>query len=498
MNHLIIAPVVLPAALAGVIILAARWSLIAQRLMAALGVVALMGLSVMLLVQSSAGPPQAYVLGNWPAPFGIVLILDRLAALMLALTAGLSGIIWTYVIATNWDARGPHFHALFLFQLMGLNGAFLTGDAFNLFVFFEVLLIASYGLMVHGGGADRIRAGIQYVAFNLVGSTLFLLGLATIYSVTGTLNMADLAVKVAALPAGDAALIRVAAVMFLLVFAIKAALVPVHFWLPGTYSNAPGPVAALFAVMTKVGGYAVIRVGTLIFGADATSGLWSGLLEPAAVATITLGAIGVLGAQSLTRMVAFAGIGSMGVVFLAIAAGTEQGTTAALYYMLQSTLATAALFLLTDLITGRRRIDNLQVLRLPLAQSGLIAGLFMAASVAMSGMPPLSGFVAKLLVMNALRADAMWTWSFILLASLLTILGFARAGSQLFWTPPEPRTAPKNMTFPVAPVPIFTLLAGSVALTVWAGPITDWLTITAQSLHAPDAYIAANALSGAP
>ena len=498
MNHLIIGPIVLPAVLAALIVLTARTSFTAQRLIAAAGVVGAISLSAVLLQQSGTMPPQAYFLGNWPAPFGIVLILDRLSALMLALTAGLSAVIWLYVIATKWDKRGKHFHALFLFQLMGLNGAFLTGDAFNLFVFFEVLLIASYGLMVHGGGADRLRAGVQYVAFNLVGSTLFLFGLATIYSVTGTLNMADLAVKIAQLPSGDAALIRVAAVMLLLVFAVKGALVPLHFWLPGTYANAPGPVAALFAVMTKVGAYAVIRFGTLIFGAQATAGLWDSLLTPAALATMAVGAFGVLGSQSLTRMVAFAGIGSMGVVFLAIAAGTVQATSAALYYMLHSTLATATLFLLTDLITSRRSSDDLRNPTAPIAQSGLIGALFLAAAIAMAGMPPLSGFVAKLLVMDALRNDAAALWSAILLASLITILGFARAGSQLFWKTHAVGPAHTGRKIPMAAAPIFTLLAALAALTIFAGPITAWLEITAQSLYAPGNYIAANALPGAP
>ena len=498
MNHLIIAPIVLPAVLAGVIVLTARHSLATQRLIGAVGIVALIGLAAVLLLQASTTPPQAYFLGNWPAPFGIVLILDRLSALMLALTAGLSAPIFAYAIATNCDTRGQHFHTLFLFQLMGLNGAFLTGDAFNLFVFFEVLLIASYGLMVHGGGANRLRAGVQYVAFNLVGSTLFLFGLATIYSVTGTLNMADLAVKIAALPAGDAAVIRVAAVMLLLVFTIKGALVPLHFWLPGTYANAPGAVAALFTVMTKVGAYAVIRFGTLIFGAQATAGLWQSLLIPMAMATLALGAIGVLGSQSLTRVVAFAGIGSMGVVFLSIAAGTPQATSAALYYMLHSTFAIAALFLLADLIAARRGGDDLRAPAKPMAQSGLIAALFMTAAIAMAGMPPLSGFVGKLLVMDALRADAAWNWSAILLASLATILGFARTGSQVFWKPHAKGPAPVGGKIPIAVAPIVMLLAALTALTLLAGPITDWLTITAQSLHAPAPYIAAHALPEAP
>jgi multicomponent K+:H+ antiporter subunit D len=488
MNQLIIAPIILPAALAGLIVLMARRNLAAQRMISGLGVAALTALAVVLLLQASAGP-QGYFLGHWPAPFGIALMLDRLTALMLALVAGLSAVVLLYVVGSGWDKRGAHFHTLFLFQLMGLNGAFLTADAFNLFVFFEVLLIASYGLMVHGGGADRLRAGVQYVAFNLLGSTLFLFGLSVVYAVLGTLNMADMAVKLAALPPGDAALMRVAAMMLLLVFAIKGALVPLQFWLPGTYAAAPGPVAALFAVMTKVGAYAVIRLGTLIFGAEATAGLWAGLLWPAALITIGVGAVGVLGARGLARMVAFAAIGSMGVLFLAVSADTPAATAAALYYLLHSTMAMAVLFLLADLI-GAQRGDGLT----PAAPlHGGIAALFMVAAIAMAGMPPLSGFIGKLQVMDALR-DPL-EWGVILAGSFLTMLGLARAGSVLFWkTEGAARAAP-------AMVPVMAIgvaLAALVAQTVFAGPLMEWLTIAADALHDPATSIAVMRLGVTP
>ncbi|HCY99231.1 MAG: monovalent cation/H+ antiporter subunit D [Rhodobacterales bacterium RIFCSPHIGHO2_02_FULL_62_130] len=488
MSHWIIAPVVLPAVLAALIVLLARGNLAAQRGIALVGAVVLLAIAALLLLASTAGP-EVYRLGNWPAPFGIVLVLDRLSALMLALVAGLSVPVLIYVIGTGWDARGRHFHALFLFQLMGLNGAFLTGDAFNLFVFFEVLLIASYGLMIHGGGRDRLRAGVQYVAFNLLGSTLFLIALATIYAVTGTLNMADLAGKVAALPEGEAGLIRAAAVMLMLVFAVKGALVPLQFWLPGTYANAPGPVAALFAVMTKVGAYAVIRMGTLVF-----PGLWpliGGMLEPAAVATIVLGALGVLGSRNLARLVAFAAIGSMGLLFLAVSAFSVQATAAALYYLIHSTLAAAVLFLLADLVLERRGGLALQA-GAPMSQLGLIAGLFMAGAVAMAGMPPLSGFVGKLLVMQAM--PAAWVWTVILLASFVTMLGLARAGSVLFWKAHETGEMAPHPAQPLAFGAVGLLVAGLIGLTVFAGPVTAWLTLTAEALHAPAAYIAANGL----
>ena len=498
MSHWIIAPVVLPAILAPLIIMVMRNDMLMQRVFALAGVLALNGIAAALLWAATIHPPEVYLLGNWPAPFGIVLVLDRLSAMMLMLTALLALAVQLYVISTDWDARGRHFHALFLFQLMGINGAFLTGDAFNLFVFFEVLLIASYGLMIHGAGRDRLRAGVQYIAFNLIASTLFLFALATIYSVTGTLNMADLAVKVAALPEGDAGLIRVAAILLIAVFAIKGALVPLQFWLPGTYANAPGPVAALFAIMTKIGAYAILRTTTLIFPADtpATGSLIADLMLPAALITLALGAIGILGARSLPRLAAFAGIASMGTLFTAMAAGTPQATSAALYYMIHSTLATAALFLIADLITDRRQNGTLTA-QPRIAQQGLIAAVFFVSAIALAGMPPLSGFIGKLLVMDALRADAPLIWSVILGSGLLMVLGFARAGSTLFWkSHATGEDAAPHDSEPLAFVAIGGLLAGLVLLTVFAGPITGWLDATAAALHAPQAYIDANALPG--
>ncbi|MBC2837057.1 monovalent cation/H+ antiporter subunit D [Paragemmobacter straminiformis] len=489
MTHWIIAPVVLPALLAP-LLLFLRHDLTLQRILGLAGSLALLGLSLALLSQSAQGP-ALYRLGDWPAPFGIVLVLDRLSALMLALTATLALVVQAYAIATGWDARGKHFHALYLFQLMGLNGAFLTADLFNLFVFFEVLLIASYGLMVHGGGRDRLRAGIQYVAFNLIGSTLFLFALGALYAVTGTLNMADLAVKVAALPVGDHALIRATAVMLIGVFAIKGALVPLQFWLPGTYANAPGPVAALFAIMTKVGAYAILRTTTLIFpqGTPAIGPLLADLLLPAAALTLVAGAIGTLGARSLPRLAALAGLASIGTLFLAIAAQTPQATGAALYYLIHSTLATAALFLIVDQIASRRSPAIASGPRL--AGHGLLAALFFASAIALSGLPPLSGFIGKLLILNALR-DAPWLWAVILTTSFLMILGFSRAGSTLFWnTGAEASAKPPE---PAAIAAIATLLGLLALLTVLAGPATLWLQGAAQDLGAPQAYIDANRL----
>ncbi|MDD9707655.1 monovalent cation/H+ antiporter subunit D [Seohaeicola sp. SP36] len=496
MNHWIIAPVLLPPLVGAVIILAARYQVALQRVFSVASTVALAGIAIGLLVQSMSGQIGVYELGNWPAPFGIVLVLDRLTATMVTLTALLGVAVVLYAIGSGWDKRGNHFHALFQFQLMGIFGAFLTGDVFNLFVFFEVLLIASYGLMIHGGGAVRLRAGVQYVVYNLLGSTLFLFALGTIYAVTGTLNMADLALRVAELPADDTAMIRVAAILLLLVFAVKAALIPLHFWLPATYAEAPAPVAALFAVMTKIGAYAIIRIYTLVFGPEvaATADIIGPWLMPAALVTLAIGMLGVLGATHLGRLAAFAAIGSMGTLLIAIAPFTPQATTAALYYMIHSTLAGAALFLVVDMVRARRQAEDDAIApRAVIAQNGLIAAYFFAAAIATAGMPPLSGFLGKLLVLDALRGhDLVWLiWATILVTSLVAVVGFARAGSMVFWKV-EPAPEVDSAAAPPAALPFVatgSLIAGIVALTVFAGPVTAFLSDTSEQVFDKQAYI---------
>jgi multicomponent K+:H+ antiporter subunit D len=499
-NHLIITPVMLPAVMAALIVLAMRNDLTLARVFSVAANALLVVVAGALLWQASTGDPQVYLLGNWPAPFGIVLVLDRLSALMVALTAVLSLVMLLYAIGSGWDARGRHFHALWQFLLMGVGGAFLTGDIFNLFVFFEILLIASYGLMVHAAGPTRLRAGVQYVAYNLLGSTLFLFAVGTLYAVTGTLNIADLTLRLAELPEGEAALVRVGAVLLLVVFAVKGALVPLQFWLPSTYAAAPGVVAALFAIMTKVGAYSVIRFGAMVFPPDlaATGTVWVELLLPAAIVTLVIGMIGVLGASGLARLAAFAAIGSMGTLFLAIAPFEPQTTAAALYYLVHSTFAGALLFLVADLVSARRGSDTLARALPPVAQAGLVGGLFLAAAIAMAGMPPLAGFVGKLLVLDALggRPDTALLWTAILATSLIAIIGLARAGSTLFWKahacgdPPAPAPAPA-LPFVAA----FALVALIAVQTVFAGPAMAWLETTAAQVHDGRAYIAANRLT---
>ena len=497
MSHWIIFPILLPALMAPILLMSARHDIVLARVFSVASCAALLALAISLLQTAVGGDVLTYELGNWPAPFGIVLVLDRLSALMLVLTAGLALAVLLYAL-DGADRQGRHFHALYQFQLMGINGAFLTGDFFNLFVFFEVLLVASYGLMVHGGGPARVKAGVQYVIVNLVGSTLFLMAVAMIYSVTGTLNMADLALRVPEVAAHDQALLHTGALLLLLVFAVKAALVPVHFWLPGTYANAPAPVAALFAIMTKVGAYCIVRLYILAFGAEAGQSAWLAApwLLPVALVTLVLGMVGVLAARRLGQLASFAVIGSMGTLLTAVALFTPQSLAAALYYLLHSTLAGAVLFLIADLVARRRpgQADGLSVAP-RFRQASLLGGAFFLAAIAATGMPPLSGFIGKLLILEAARphAAAIWIWALILSTSLIAIVGFGRAGSTLFW-----KSAGESGHFPLegardslAHVAVGLLLTGSVVLTVFAGPVSRYLDATASQVFRTDHYIAA-------
>ena len=516
MMHWIALPIILPAFVAPFIVLAARYHIGIQRVLSVAGVLALVAIALGLAVQSADGTITLYQMSDWAAPFGIVLVGDTLSTFMVLLTAILALFVLLYAIGSEWDTRGRHFHALFQFQLMGIMGAFLTGDLFNLFVFFEVLLIASYGLMIHAGGTMRLRAGVQYVLFNLVGSTLFLFALGSIYAETGTLNMADLANRVALIGPEETVGIRVAAVLLLLVFAIKAALVPLHFWLPSSYAEAPAPVAALFAIMTKVGAYAIIRVFTLIFppSLGATAGLFDLWLLPAALVSLDIGMTGVLAAKKLDRLIAFSVIGSMGMVMIAISLFTPEGIAAALYYIVHSTLAGAALFLIADLVrTGRA---DLTLTPQPvIAGNALTAALFFVGAIAMAGLPPLSGFLGKLLVLNAAYGSTLmvWIWVIVLGASLISIVGFARAGSTLFWKSHSVVTAEEgdialspdlqspDPLSPDQPYPnlhrpailSYVAVGGLIALlaahTVFAGQVHGYTSTIAAQLFAPEPYI---------
>ena len=493
MNHWIVAPVLVPLA-AGALLLVLEWTgLAAKRAISLTATAALVPVALVLLGAAADGGQQVYYLGDWPAPFGIVLVLDRLSALMLVLTSVLAMLSLLYAVSGD-DTRGADFHALFQFQLLGVNGAFLTGDLFNLFVFFEVLLIASYCLLVHGGGAARTRAALHFVVLNLVGSSVFLIALGVIYGTLGTLNMADLARAVTAADAHSLGLVRVAGLLLLVVFGLKAALVPLGFWLPSAYRCATAAVACLFAIMTKVGVYAILRVHFLIFlGAPDDAHLLHTWLLPLALATVVLGTVGVVSASELRATVSYLVVISVGTLLAAVSLQSADALAAALYYLLHSTFVTGALFLLADLIARQRGETQARLDRSHgVYQPALLGALFFVAAVAVSGLPPLSGFAAKLAILQAAQSSTAvaWVWSIILTSGLFVVVALSRAGTAIFWRTESNRPEPRPVRG-LEGISTGGLLAGAVMLMVFGSQVLDYTRATAAQLLSPSGYVSA-------
>ena len=492
MGHWLIVPVLLPMVAAILMLLTARMGQTVERSISLLAMLALVVVSAVLLNASLSGDYQVYALGNWVAPFGIVLVLDRLSALMVLLTSVLA-LFSLWYACNGQDREGRHFHVLFHMQLMGLNGAFLTGDLFNLFVFFEILLIASYGLLLHGGGPLRSRAGLHYVILNLAGSALFLIGIGTIYGMLGTLNMADLAVKVAQANPEQLRLIHISALLLMVVFGLKAALLPLYFWLPGAYSAASAPVAALFAIMTKVGIYSIIRVFMLVFGIEAgvLSNLAQPWLLPLGLVTLTLGVFGVLASRCLRKQVAYLVVVSVGTLIAGVGLLTVESMAASLYYLIHSTLISGGLFLLADLI-ARQRGEVGSELRVgpTVTQSLLLSTMFFIAAMAMVGLPPFSGFIGKLLLLQAAveQPSMVWFWAVILIASFFALIALSRAGSALFLKTDD--TAATGVRAGGASLLAVTaLLLSGPLLAVYGDVVSGFTTATAEQLMQPMQYI---------
>jgi multicomponent K+:H+ antiporter subunit D len=469
-----------------------------------------------------------YLLGGWQAPFGIVLVVDRLSAVMLLLNAVLALVTLVYAQA-RWKRMGPHFQSLFQFIVMGINGAFLTGDLFNLFVFVEVLLTASYGLALHGLGAPRVRAGLRYIAVNLAGSFVFLIGVSLIYGAAGTLNMADLAARVPFLPHGDRILFETGAAILGVAFLLKAGAWPLNFWLPETYGSAAPPVAAMFSIMTKVGVYAMLRLGSLLSPASDISGPPGvpGIPAPfgeewlfgIGIATLILGTVGTLVAQQLQRLAAYCIIASSGTLLAVLGLGGAEIKGAALFYLVSSVLGTGALFMLSEMIERTRqpgetvpgsaakspefededelysdRPDEVVGIVIPAAMA-FLGMSFTACTLLVAGLPPLSGFVAKFLLLaaaldsiqGAVVPGLVWVlWAAVLGSSLIGVIALCRMGMRLFWSQGEIVTPRLHL---IEAAPVATLLLLSVALTAGAGPAMDYLGLAGQSLSSPRDYI---------
>ncbi|EJN22925.1 MULTISPECIES: monovalent cation/H+ antiporter subunit D [unclassified Pseudomonas] len=535
MTHLIAAPILLPLLTAAIMLmLGERHRPLKAKINLFSSLVGLF-ISVMLLqwTQTTGVPGSigVYLPGNWQAPFGIVLVVDRLSALMLVLT-GIIGVSALLFAMARWDGAGSSFHALFQIQLMGLYGAFLTADLFNLFVFFEVLLAASYGLLLHGSGRARVSSGLHYISINLLASSLFLIGAALIYGVTGTLNMADLALKIPLVPEADRGLLHAGAAILAVAFLAKAGMWPLNFWLVPAYSSASAPVAAMFAIMTKVGIYTLLRLWTLLFSGQAGASAFFGgdWLIYGGMATMACAALAILAAQRLERMASLSILVSAGILLSAIGFAQPNLIGAALFYLVSSTLALSALFLLAELIERSRSANEIPLEDeselLPRPQESLqppkginlddeqkavvgqvipwtmaFLGLsFIACALLIIGMPPLSGFIGKLSLIGALLnplglgtgapiSTGAWALlALLILSGLASLMAFSRLGIQRFWTPEE---RPSPLLRKLECAPIFLLLGLSIALTFKAEPLLRYTQATAEALNNPQQYVMA-------
>lgn len=515
-HHLIIAPILVPLLAAAVLLFIDERQRVAKAMVSLTSVVILVCVSFVLF-RIESGPSDfegVYLLGNWAAPFGIVLVLDGLSAMMLLLTALVALASLVYSMA-RWHTVGAHFHTMFQLLLMGVDGAFLTGDLFNLFVFFEVMLAASYGLLLHGSGPLRVKAGLHYIAVNLAAALLFLIGVSLIYGTAGTLNMADLAARIPQIEPDRRMLMEAGAGVLGIAFLIKAGMWPLCFWLPTAYSAASAPVAGVFAILSKLGIYVILRLIMLLFETGPSAGFGSTFLLIGGIATVVVGTIGVLASQALGRLAGYSVLVSSGTLLMVLGINDGAVSSGALLYLVSSTLTISAFFMLIELVE-RGQDAGASVLTVTMEAYGdadddepqegdgvtmpgtmAILGIcFAACAILLSGLPPLSGFIAKFAMLSAMMGTgaigvpptaAVWTLIvLVILSGVAALIAMTRVGIRTFWSSIE-GTVPRVLVIEI--VPVMFLLSLTLVLTVQAGPAMQYMDTTIRTLASPENYI---------
>jgi multicomponent Na+:H+ antiporter subunit D len=448
--------------------------------------------AVALLLEVERTGPLVAFLGSWPAPFGIVLVADLFSAIMVLLAAIIGFVIVLYSI-TGIDRRLEDFgyYPLVLILLLGVCGAFLTGDLFNLYVWFEVMLIASFVLLSLGGDRPRIEGGLKYVALNLLSSILFLSGVGIVYGLAGSLNMADLSLRFDDL--ANPALLTTVSMLFLVAFGIKAAIFPLFFWLPASYHTPPAAVSALFAgLLTKVGVYALIRVFTLLFDDD--PGYTHTIILVLAGLTMIAGVLGAVAEREFRRILSFHIVSQIGYMIMGLGLFTTAALAAAVFYISHHILVKAALFLVSGAAArfgGTYQIDGLGGLA---ARSLPLAVLFAVPALSLAGLPPFSGFFAKLALIQAgFEIEQYLIVAIAIAVSFLTLMSMLKIWSEAFWKPvPEALAGqgePGRHGGLLAPIAILAVL--SIAVGFGAEPVFELSTRAAEQLMQPSVYIEA-------
>jgi multicomponent Na+:H+ antiporter subunit D len=448
-------------------------------------------------------------IGGWPAPYGITLAVDLLGAIMLAAAALVGTFVLIYSIGCmDADRERAGFYVLLHFLLMGVNGSLITGDLFNLYVFFEVMLVSSFGLMTLGGERAQLEGGLKYVVINMVSSILFVTALGILYGTMGTLNMADLSVRLGQAPDG---LVTVLASMFLITFGIKAGLFPLFFWLPASYHTPPAAISAIFAgLLTKVGVYALIRVFTLLFWTDSL--YLPQVVMVIAGLTMVTGVLGAVAQYDFRRLLAFHIISQIGYMIMGLAFFSPLGLAGAIYHIVHNMIIKTNLFLVSGIVERSEGTPMLKQLGGMLRSRPLLAGIFLISALALAGLPPFSGFISKFMLVKAgLDGGHYAIVSVSLVVSILTLFSMTKIWNEVFWKPaPDMDGQPANHVGEIkyeieqsnskrlvartglfVYLPAILLAILSIGMGLWSEPLVNLATRAAEVLLDPRVYVSA-------
>lgn len=500
MSWLLIFPILIPLATASLSLLFWRSRLI-QRGLAVAGGIALLASSLALLWHVADNGIQADQMGNWPAPFGITLVADLFSAIMVVLAALMGMAVIVYSLGSVDHAREAYgYYPLVHVLLMGVCGTFLTGDMFNLYVWFEVMLIASFVLLALGGEQAQMEGAIKYVALNLVSSAIFLMAVGLLYGVAGSLNMADLSLRLHGV--ADTGLVEAISMMFFVAFGIKAAIFPLFFWLPASYHTPPVAVTAIFAaLLTKVGVYSIIRVFTLIFTQDV--GYSHTIILVVAGLTMVTGVLGAVAQDEVRRILSFHIVSQIGYMLMGLAILTPLALAGSVFYIMHHIVVKTTLFLVSGVMRRHGGSYDLKYLGGLYRSNPALAVMFLIPALSLAGVPPLSGFFAKLgLVRAALEAESYGIVVVAVSVGVLTLFSMSKIWHEAFWKPKPSTSGEYGPHDPAAPggartqiplmiAPIVVLIAITISMGLMAGVFYDLAIDAADQLTTPDLYIRA-------
>ncbi|TFD95938.1 Na+/H+ antiporter subunit D [Jeotgalibacillus sp. R-1-5s-1] len=489
MINLPLLPILIPL-LAAVILMFFPKRIKAQRFISLLAIGATIVASVVLAAEVKANGIQTVNLGSWPAPYGIPLVSDMLSVLLVLTSSILTFfVVWYAMIYMDEKYESFFFYIGVMFLLVGINGAFTTGDIFNLFVFFEVFLISSYLLIVLGGKKAQLRESIKYVLINVISSALFVTAVAYLYSVVGSLNMADISQRISEL--GNTGIVTVIAIFFLMVFGLKGAIVPLYFWLPGSYSAPPIPVLALFgALLTKVGVYSILRTYTLFFTQD--TGYTHEILGVLALLSIVVGVIGAVAYREVKTIIIYNIVVAVGVILYGVAAMTPASLEGAVFYLLHDMVIKAALFLLVGIMIAIAGSSHLKDMGGMIRDYPRIGWTYFVAALALAGIPPLSGFIGKLLIVQGgFEAGDIVGPLLVLISSLLVLYSAMKIFMNGFWGTPKEYHGAKAKSANRLWVPAAALVLIAIFYGVGTEAIRPFITMAVEPLIDPAIYIEA-------